>query len=245
MSDNRTERPTPKRLREARLRGQVAQSRDLSCAVVTLGALAVLFFFTRSFAAALAEFTRTLWSDGVQIQLSADGFASLVTGAALPFLSPFLWLAAIAFVIPAILAVAQRGWIFLPDRLLPDFTRLAPGQGVGRMFSLDGLYRFVSGLAKMGVVVFPLVRLIRTRMAYNAPPVGSVVELAARLSEVLFGLAFQITLGFCLLAVLDLGYQRWKYYRDLRMTPQEIREEHREDSGRQGRLPSCAPAQKP
>ena len=232
MSDNRTEQPTPKRLREARAKGQVAQSRDLSDSVTTLGVLTVLFFLGRNLAGSILEFTRTLWSDSARVTIDADGFVSLMTGATLTFLRPFFWLAAAAAIIPAILAFAQRGWLFLPNRLAPDFSRLVPGNRLGQIFSADGFYPFVSGLAKFGVVAAVLFWDFPARIASLTEPfAGSGADAAIRLTETLFGIAFRITFGFCLLSVLDLFYQRWKYRHDLRMTPQEIREERREDSG--------------
>ena len=124
--------------------------------------------------------------------------------------------------------VLQGGFLFLPEKLAPDLTRLDPLQGFARIFSLTNLVRLLMGLLKMAVVagvayasLYGQGEKILGLAAMTTP------AIAAFLAQVLIWTGMKIALALLLLAVLDYGFQWWKHQRDLRMTPQEVREELR------------------
>jgi flagellar biosynthesis protein FlhB len=149
-------------------------------------------------------------------------FGGAVTAAALGFL-PF-----VACVSVASLAVnlAQVGFLWSTESLAPDPARLDPVAGLGRLASLKGLARLVGGLLKVslvGAVVGWTLWNERRRLsdlgdfAFESV-LGTAVDL-------MFTLSFRAALALLVLAILEYGYQRWQYERDLRMSKQELREE--------------------
>lgn len=230
--DNRTEQATPRRLQEARNEGKVAQSEDLSRTLVLIGALLILFTLGSKTAAALFQFSQKHWTQGAWLSVDSDVGLPLTWAEGIrPFLPLFFWFGACALILPIVTAVASRGWLFLPQKVIPDFGRLKP-KGVSDLFSIDGLYRAGVGLVKIlfcGWIVFRFFRGQSDRLVeiYRQAP----SQFPAAIRNVLVPPAIQIGLFFLLLAAIDLLYRRWKFARDLRMTPDEIRREAKEESG--------------
>jgi flagellar biosynthetic protein FlhB len=139
------------------------------------------------------------------------------------------WLAPLfGLLLGAALAVnaAQVGFLFLPDKLAPDITRLDPLQGMRRIFSLTNLMRLTFGLFKIAVIAtVALVSLYNQRQTILGLSALPVPQMALFMTQAILWTALKIGVALLVLAVLDYGFQRWKYERDLRMTPQEMREE--------------------
>src|SRR5688572_17018824 len=155
-------------------------------------------------------------------------FGGAFTAVALGFL-PF-----VGIVLAAALAanLVQVGFLFTSRPLAPDFDRINPVSGLGRLFSLRGLMRLVAGLLKLsivGLVVLWTLWAERVRL----------VELSGRGFEQIPGVAVDLmlvlslraALALLVLALFEYGFQRWQHERDLRMSKQEVREEPRRYEG--------------
>ncbi|HEX5048971.1 MAG TPA: EscU/YscU/HrcU family type III secretion system export apparatus switch protein, partial [Gammaproteobacteria bacterium] len=159
MADNetqqhdRTEQPSAKRLEDARRRGQVPRSRELSMAAVTLAGAAVLLAGRANLAAGFEG----LLARGLELPRAAllDSSrlpAALGSGiaAGIEMLAPLM----IAVVAAAVLgAVALGGWSFSFEALAPNFGKLDPLAGLRRIFGWTGLSELAKSLAKFAVVV--------------------------------------------------------------------------------------------
>jgi flagellar biosynthetic protein FlhB len=132
---DRTEEPTPKRRAEAREKGQVARSRDLSTSLVLITSLGVLTFWSSSMGIKSAALLRSSL-EGLRPGLVTPIHVSILflnCGLAMGKLLAPIWL---FLVVSAILAnCLQGGWIFSPGRLTPDFNRLQFFGGLKRLFS--------------------------------------------------------------------------------------------------------------
>jgi flagellar biosynthetic protein FlhB len=133
----------------------------------------------------------------------------------------------------AILAnVFQIGFLFVPERVSPDISRLSPLAGFGRIFSLSGTARLGFGLFKFIVVsaVAGIVLWARRGEVLRASGLDPL-QLAHLLVDITFKTSLWIGLALVLLALLDYTVQRWKHEQDLKMTHQEVREEMKELQG--------------
>lgn len=230
--EERTEPATPRRREEARERGQVARSADLSSAVILLAAVLALKFLGKPligglFASAASVLEGLALVDGDPAALLTH-FGGAFAAVALGFL-PF-----IGIVLAAALAVnlAQVGFLFTARPLTPDFNRLDPVSGLVRLLSVRGLLRVVVGLLKVaavGLVVFWTLWTERVLL----------VELSGRPFEEILGVAVELMLSLSLraalvllvLALFEYGFQKWQHERDLRMSKRELREELRRYEG--------------
>jgi flagellar biosynthetic protein FlhB len=225
-TDERTEPATPRRREEARERGHVARSSDLSSAVVLLAAVLALEFLGRpltggifSAAAGVLGGLGRLDGDGGNLFLACG---SLFSAALLGF-APFL-LIVVAAALGANLL--QVGFLFTGHPLVPRLERLDPVEGLARIFSVRSLARLLAGILKVGAVgaVVALTIWSERRRLTGLSGLSFEQELGAA-TGLVWVLSLRAALVLLVLAILEYGYQRWQYERDLRMSRQEVREE--------------------
>jgi flagellar biosynthetic protein FlhB len=229
----KTEEPTAKRQRDARERGQVARSRELGTAAVMITGSAVLLVGGGSFAGGLAGLMR----DGLRFEpslLSDSGAMGHQLGAAavraILILLPFFG----AVIAAAVLApLALGGWVFSAEAMVPDFSRLNPASGLGRVFGVTGLAELVKALLKFGVVgtitIVVGMKLTSVTMALGTLPTGVALAEAAHLTVLAMLL---MSCGLIVIAGVDAPFQWWNHRRQMKMTREEVREESKETDGR-------------
>jgi flagellar biosynthetic protein FlhB len=232
----KTEKPSAKRLREARERGQVPRSQDLVAAIALLGVTLVL---ARTGEAALGRIQSRL-ADGL-LGLGDSARASMDIGAlSLLVRQDVLLLGLItgpALFAAAVIAlagnVAQSGWVFAPTKLTPDWSRLSPANGLSRLKPSQGGLDLLKTLIAMSVItaiaytICRRVLLESTRLASMAPENAAVTGWGDVQS-----LFYQVGFALLALAAADLGLQWWRHYSSLKMTRQELTDEAKSSDGR-------------
>lgn len=236
MSSNRarTEAPTPRRLREARSRGQVARSADLTAALLMLaGGATLVFGAERTQALLLASFHTHLTRARLETPLdvaSASGVLREAAGVVFVTLGPLL---AVLLLVAGTANVLQVGPLFSARALEPETARLAGGAGFReRFFSLDTVVRGFR-LTLSLLLVFAIAGLV----VWNAlGEIGLLLrvapERAGGVGVSLFRtLLLRTGLALVALGAVDLLYQRWQHQRALRMSREELARERRTDEG--------------
>jgi flagellar biosynthetic protein FlhB len=143
----------------------------------------------------------------------------------LPVLGLFL-------LISVVIHVAQIGFLFLPDRALPDIARLDPLRGLSRLFALANLVRLIFGIFKILIIAAVAYACLYGHQNQVLSLTGlDVPQLARFMWEINLWTCIKVGIALLVLAILDYAFQRWKYEQDLRMTPQEVREEMRNLQG--------------
>jgi flagellar biosynthetic protein FlhB len=230
--DDRTEPATPRRREEARERGQVARSADLSSAFVLLAAVLALRFAGRPLLEGLFGATAAVLGGLGSVDDDPALLTSRFGGAFLAVLLGFLPFAGIVLAAALAVNLGQVGFLFTAEPLKPDLDRVNPVSGLGRLFSLRSVARLLGGLLKVvivGVVVGWTIWAER----------HSLVELSGRSFEQIPGitvdlmqsLSLRAAVALFVLALFDYGFQKWQFELDLRMTKHEIREELRRFEG--------------
>ncbi|SEJ94061.1 flagellar biosynthetic protein FlhB [Paraburkholderia diazotrophica] len=228
----KTESATPRRLDKAREEGQVARSRELATFALVaagfLGAWAMSGMIGDHVQTMLrAAFTfnhetvfdtkRTLSDAGV---VAREGFYVLL---------PMLVLTGLA----ALLApMALGGWLLSTKSLSPNFERLNPVTGLGRIFSINGSIQLGMSLAKIIVVgLIGGLAIWHKRddmLALATQPLHIALSNAGHLVAVCCAMTVA---GMFVIAALDVPYQLWNFHKKLRMTKEEVKREHRESEG--------------
>lgn len=222
--EERTEPATPRRRREARERGHVARSADVSAAAVLLaGVLALEFFGARFVGGFSTALTGVLGGLGEAGREGADlpfgaAFRAVAFGA-LPLL--------VAVVVAGLAAnLVQVGFLLTAKPLVPSMERLDPFQGFQRLFSGRSMARLLFGLLKAGAVAGTTILTLGSERARLLGLSGLEFEpMLAGSAELILLLSLRVVLALLAIAVLDYAYQRWQYERDLRMSRREVREE--------------------
>ncbi|BDG04358.1 EscU/YscU/HrcU family type III secretion system export apparatus switch protein [Anaeromyxobacter oryzae] len=228
MSGNRTEEPTPRRLREARRRGDVGGSRELTGAAALAGGLLALAAAGPAIASGLAARLRGALAGAVSG--GADPGAAL-RDAALAVLALSLPACAGALAAATLAGGLQSGWNLSLEALRPRLDRIDPARGLRRLFS--GAQLAAAGLGVVKAAALGAVAWSWARTAW--PSLAALPRLDApvlwRILPLLGGLGARLAAAAALLGLADLALARRRHRRGLRMTREEVRREHRDDEG--------------
>ncbi|MEM7219876.1 MAG: flagellar biosynthesis protein FlhB [Pseudomonadota bacterium] len=228
-----TEAPTPKRLRDARDKGQIARSRELTTMAVTLSAAATIYVFGDTMLDSLVD----MFSGGLSIdrEMATDPrlmFAPLAnaTTASAALLLPLLIVVTIVSILSP---MALGGWSFSVEALAFKGERINPLKGLKRLFAMRGLVELLKALAKfllvaaIGIVV--LQSMTESLLALGRQPLVAAISSSGMLMSLAFVL---FSTGLIIIAAVDVPFQRWDHEKKLRMTRQEVRDEAKEIEGR-------------
>jgi flagellar biosynthetic protein FlhB len=225
-SEDQTEPATPRRREEARERGHVARSNDLNGALVLLAALLTLNYFGKQFLEGFTLLARGAFGNLDAIDIGTDSVT--------PRSGTVLWILLRTFgpLFIAVLSVAlaanwaQVGFLFTGEPLSPDLNRLNPVTGLKRLFSTRSAARLVQDFVKLAIIGSVLGWTLSGNFDdILGLPSLPAVKVAAALADLGFTLAVRAAAALVVLGVLDYGFQRWQYERDLRMSKQEVKEE--------------------
>jgi len=220
---DRTEQPTPRRLEEAREEGRIPRSLDLSAAIVLLGGLLLLKLLGGHMLAALLNGIHAV-DDGTTISAAElPAWIRRVSRAAAEALAPLLLLLVI---LAACGTIAQSGLPTSLKALALNLNRLNPVVGLKRLWSADSAVRLAMGLLKMAFVAaiayLAIAGDIRAVLQLGNLAPAEILPTAGGL---IYRGALRMGLALLVLGLLDYLYQRWSWWRGLKMTRQEIRDE--------------------
>jgi flagellar biosynthesis protein FlhB len=230
-----SEEASPHRLEEHRRKGQVAQSREITGLLALLAAGVATYMLSPRMGGEMAEFMRDVFRTDIaaHADLGATETAHpLFVRAMLLIATISLPICVAGFVMGVIGSFAQIGSIFSLEPLMPSFQKIDPIAGLKRMFSmkqgLDGL-RLVFKLIVVTIVAYGLIKseMLRAPVFMGVEATGMLGEYG-RVGRVVF-LSLFLVLG--VFAGFDFWLQRHEYMKQLRMTKQEAKQEHREREG--------------
>lgn len=231
----RTEKPTAKRLKDARKKGQVAQSRDLAQA----GGLAAAVMALGWAGSSIMERLGQAMSDSLGT-LNEAGATGLDAGQLATDVYASLWLMCLCVapiaVASAVASVAthaaQNGWVVASEAMQFDWSRLNPVTGMKKLGLREGGLNTVKMLVAVSTLVTIGVHVVMTHLA-DAIRLGRLDYFEA--VAVGWGSADRVlkqsALALVVIALLDYGMQRWKFLQSMKMTKQEVREDTKMTEG--------------
>lgn len=229
--DGKTEKATPKKLREARKKGQIPKSQDLSSALsfglFTFGLTALATYVLNNSLVYLKQMLRFEDPDTMLSSLSGIGMNALIWFLILA--APFL---GIAFLTGVIGNMVQVGFLFSAEFIKPSLEKLNPINGFKNIFGKKALFGLVKNILKLVIVVgFTISTLSNSvTLIMNSGSVGIRV-LFPLVLELIYGLASRLALFLALLGIVDYVYQRHDHKKNLMMSMQEIKDEYKEMEG--------------
>jgi len=229
---DKTEQPTERKRTETREKGNVARSQDLNTAGLLLAGAAAMQFLGPGVVDTLQGILRQFLTTDAYRDLDAASVTKIawdVMGTLLSGVLPFM--AAMAAAALA-LNLVQVGFFATTEPLVPKFARLNPLEGVKRIFS-------IAGLVKLGVSIGKIAVVATIAAWFTWAQLGHLLETVQYETGVFFGdigmsmiaLAFQLAAALVILAMLDYGFQLWKFNKDIMMTKQEVRDEMKNMEG--------------
>lgn len=229
---DKTEQPTPYRLEEARKRGEVAKSQDITASIVMIVFAAVVALTGGNVALALAEATRRVIALSGSAPTFDAAFARWVAEAYAPTgqaLMPLL----LALLVAAVVAnVAQTGPIFSSHPIKPDFKRMNPAQAFKRVFSLRTLWELGKLTAKaLLLAAVCAVFVLKARALVEAVAMSLPQRLGSLALTAFVQTSLYVLLVLALVALADLLFTRREFMRKMRMSRRELKDEIKRRDG--------------
>lgn len=228
----RTEQPSQRRLDQAREEGQVARSRELSTFAVLLAGGAGLWMMGSTLSAQMTKLLRDGLTLDTKLAFHSDLLLPRLYTLSMETLVVFLPLLLLLLATAALSPLLLNGWMFSVKPFQPDFSKLNPLTGIGRMFSTHGLVELAKAIGKSLIVGVGGAWAIwhnkdAVMLLVAQPAVASIPHLGY-----LLWMSFVAIMGGMLLIVaVDVPFQLWEHNSKLKMTKEEVRQEARETEG--------------
>jgi flagellar biosynthetic protein FlhB len=228
----KTEQPSQRRLEQAREEGQVARSRELSTFAVLLAGGAGMWLMGSTLTGHLMRMLR----DGLTLDSKLAFHTELLLPRLYALSSDALWtfmpLLMLLLLTAALSPLLLNGWLFSLKPLQPNFSKLNPVTGLGRMFATHGLMELAKAVGKSVIVG----GIGAWAIWHNKEGVMMLVSqpLTAAIPHLgyLLWMAFATIMGGMLLIVaVDVPFQLWEHNKQLKMTKEEVRQEAKESEG--------------
>lgn len=233
MSEEKTEKPTPKRREDARRKGQIARGAELPAALGFLGAIVTLNFISGNLTGTIGAYIQdTAQKIGSGRELNPADVNVLFVEAVKTLAITCVPLMIVALAGGIAGNFAQGGFSLNGEALKPKADKFSPAKNIKKIFGLDSVVNLLKSFIKLilvGVVAYGvLAPVIETAPTLVNAPLATV---AVRLGETFYSLAFRCGLVFIVLALADYGYALYKHEKSLRMSKQEIKQEYKDSEG--------------
>jgi len=228
----RTEDPTARRLEEAREKGQIARSTELvTFSVLVAGFGSMLWWGGTMFDALKRVMTGNLRFDKGTL-VDTDQMLAHLHLSAQEVLIAFLPMLGATAVAAIGASMVLSGWLFTLDPLAPDFGKLNPMNGIGRMFSVRALVEMGKSILKSGLIggVAVAVMWSQRNEIIQLIAMSPFESLAYLWKMVRFTLGMVIG-SMIIIVGIDVPFQLWEFNRNLRMSKEEVKREARESEG--------------
>jgi len=229
----RTEQATPKRLREAREKGQVPRSKELNSMALLMAAGGGFLLMGEHILTGMQD----MLSSGLAIEHARNMdkysvvqvFGSTLLQSLLVVAPMFLLLTVVVIMTP----LGLGGWSFSTKAISFKWEKLDPIKGVGRVFAWRGLMELLKVLAKFGLVAaisaLILWSLIDEILGLGAESLKPALAHVANLCGWSFLASSSVLV---IIAAIDVPFQLWQHAKQLKMTKQEVKDENKETDGR-------------
>lgn len=228
----KTEAPTPRKKKEARDRGQVAKSTDLTAAGALLFAMIILNLFAPSMFNNLLNFTQKMLGYSAKDAMTVNSMQNLGSYA-IHTLGYTIAPICLLFMFSAVLiTLAQVGLIFTAHPLKPDLQKIDPISGFSKIFSMQSLFKLLISLLKVGLIAGVSFLTIRSRIPQIVSLTGEDHwQILAVAGEMIYLLGIRLAAVLLFIAIFDYAYSRYKHEEGLKMSKQELKEEMRRMEG--------------
>ena len=226
----KTEKPTPTKLRKAREEGQVAHSKDLTQTVLTAALLGYLLMDANAIGRRLSDMLvmpASLMS--MEFEAALNVLALEMGRGFVALLLPFIL---IVIVLGLVVEMAQTGMLFAFKALKPSGKKLNVVQNVQNMFGKKGLMEFLKSILKIAVLSAVIFWTLRRELpTLLTLPQGDIVGVGVALGTLLASMFMQIGLAYAVIAAADFAWQRHHYMKQQMMSIDEVRREYKEQEG--------------
>lgn len=228
----KTEKATPKKLRDARKKGQVAKSQDFPSSFTFVTSVAVVLFLIQYLFSQLAGFIVFIFKNIATPGDLAPRLGGFLIQSLFIILSASLPVAVITTLVGLLVSFLVVGPVFSSEVLKVDLKRLNPITNLKNMFKLKTWIELIKSILKIAGAMLLIYSVI-----YNSIPeivataAAPVLGSAAVFSSFLIKVIIRVGIFFLAVAVFDLAFQKYNFSKDMRMEKFEVKQEYRDTEG--------------
>lgn len=229
--ESKTEKPTAKRRRDERKKGNVFTSHDVTIITSLFGAFVILRAFFPTIVGNISEFMIKSFSNSslMQVEDADKRFAIEFAFTCLKSIYPLL---IVAVVIPILAVGTQTKFLWVSKNLGFHFGKLNPFKGIKKIFSIKNLIELLKNSVKVVILGYILYTILRADFIQIRRTMDMDVSSAsAYLLNLIYSMVTKVVMVFVVIAVADFFYQWWDYERKLKMSKQEVKEEFKQTEG--------------
>lgn len=228
----KTEEPTPRRLQDARKKGDVPKSQEIPGWFVLASGLVVLGVMGPGIARELSGTLTLFLASPHTMAVDAPGVLALAKTA--------IWrvglVVAFAFLLMAgaglVGHLVQTGFLFTTEKMNPKLSKLNPVDGAKRMFGPEGIVNFLKGVGKMSLVAAAAILVIWPKRDMLAElPAVDLTAILSIIRDATVQLMLASLAAYALIAALDFLFQRQSFMKRNRMSRRELRDELKQTEG--------------
>jgi len=229
---DKTEQATPKRREEARKKGQVAKSRELSSITILSTGLLYLFFLGENTVATLGTMIHKIF---LSIPHFTQGSNDLI-GLFMQSITRYLWITLpmmlVLCVVSLLANLLQTGFVLSVEPLAPKASKINPIQGLAKILSKRSLVELVKSIAKVLIVGWAAFSTLRDMFSHLIPLMyQGEGQILTTLGQASLKVMIRCCWVLAILAILDYLYQKWEFAQNLKMTKQEVKDEFKQTEG--------------
>ena len=228
----KTEDQTERKLSKAREKGQVGSSMEVKSWAILMGSLLTLSVTAPWMMGGIKNYSVGFIEKSYEINTDMGNLQALLIDALFKlglYLSPLF---VILVIVSLASSIMQSGFLWAPDKISPKLNKISVVSGFKRMFSVRALVEFVKGILKLGLVSLLMTAMVMPFLTdIELMPGFDLVDIVDRMFYMIIALSVGAMMVLTAIAVLDYIYQKLDHTKSLRMSRQEIKDEHKESEG--------------
>lgn len=229
----KSEKATPKKLRDARKKGQVAKSQDFPSAftfIVSIsGALAMAKYFYEALASFIIVCFKSISHRDLDMQNRAGGYISTALQVIFNTSIPLMVMVSIIGVLVSFLII---GPVFSMEAMKPDIKKLNPVTNLKNLFKVKTFVELLKSIFKISGAVVLIYTVVNDSLGDLISTAGLPVIVSTMVfSEFLFKVVLRVGLFFIVIGILDLAFQKHNFAKEMKMEKFEVKQEHKDTEG--------------
>ncbi|MBI4411799.1 MAG: EscU/YscU/HrcU family type III secretion system export apparatus switch protein, partial [Deltaproteobacteria bacterium] len=228
----KTEDATPRRLREARKKGQVPKSRDVSTIFVMIVVFVVLSMTFGFMGGEFKRFFQLCFDTMAKSEIDSATLWDLGKAGLLAFGKALAPMFVAGMFVAFLVGIIQVGPVFSGEPLKFKPEKLNPIEGLKNMFKVVTLIELVKNIAKIAVVFYlAYSTIIKSLEEVLLSSKVDVLISAKMTGGIIFEFIVKVCIAFVILSIIDYAVQRWNFMKNMRMTKEEVKREYKQDEG--------------
>ena len=231
---DKTEKATPKKRQDARKKGQVLQSREVTSAIILIFIFIGIRLMAGNIYSEILGLLNRIFTEYPKIDdiTTVEALTKLFSDMMMVLLKTVGPILAIALITGLIIEYAQVGFLFTLETIGFKFNRINPLSGIKRLFALRSVVELLKAVIKITIIGFVSYSYISGEVKNIINMMGmDAISIAVYIGAISVNVAIRICVALILLGILDYSYQWWEYEKSLKMTKQEMKEEYKQTEG--------------